>query len=101
MNIKQEFKQSIKCGTGKAYLILQENPNIYFSKYIKKAALGNYAYDAQSEGNRASYIAQLINKSNKKKQLINDVLKALATEQKNTWNLEQLFELAYIFAKQT
>jgi hypothetical protein len=39
VNIKQQFRQSLKCGTGKAYYILNENPNIDFSKDIIKAAL--------------------------------------------------------------
>lgn len=71
-----------------------------FSKEIEKAALTNYAYDAQSEGNRANYVARLIDISDKKDKLVNGVLKALASERQDTWALDQLFALAGIFANQ-
>lgn len=32
LSIKQQFKQSIRCGTGKAYLLMKEYPHINFSK---------------------------------------------------------------------
>jgi len=100
MKVRQRFRQSIKCGTGAAYLIVRDNPTIDFSKDIGKAALTNYAYDAQAEGDRANYVARLINNSDKKDKLVDNVLKALATERQDTWSLDQLFELAVIFAKQ-
>lgn len=100
MNIRQRFRQSLKCGTGEAYLIVKANPDIDFSNDIKKAALTNYAYDPQCEGDRAFYVAQLIELSDKKEQLVGDVLKALGRERKDCWNLDQLFELAGIFAQQ-
>ncbi len=99
MNIRQQLKQSIKCGTGKAYFIVQDNPTIDFYKDITKAALTNFAHDPQVEGDRAHYAAQLINLSNKKEKIIECVLQTLATERQDTWVLDQLFELATIFAK--
>ena len=99
MTIRQQFRQSIRCGTGKAYLILHDNQEIDFSKEITKAALNNLAFDGQAEGDRAHYVAGLINLSNKNNKIINIVLRALATERQNTWALEQLFKLAAIFAK--
>lgn len=59
----------------------------------------NYAYDPQCEGDRALYVAQLIELSGKKDQLVKSALKALATERKDCWALDQLFSLAGIFAK--
>lgn len=100
MNIRQRFRQSLKCGTGEAYLILRANPKVYFSKDIEKAALTNYAYDPQCERGRAFYIAQFIELSDKKEQLIDAVIKALGKECKDHWALDQLFALAGIFAKQ-
>ncbi len=100
MNIRQQFRQSIKCGTGKAYLILRDNPGIDFSKDITKAALTNLAYDGQAEGDRADYVASLINLSDKKDKIVDCVLQALESERQNTWALDQLFELAATFAKE-
>ena len=96
--IKKRFRESIKCGTGEAFILLRENPDIGFSKYIKKAALKNYAYDPQCEGDRANYVVRLINNCSKKEELIEEVLKALSKRQKDFWALDQLFELAAIFA---
>lgn len=98
--IRQRFRQSLRCGTGEAYLILQEHPGYDFTKDIEKAALTNYAYDPQCEGDRAYYVSQLIELSGRKEAIVEAVLKALATEREDTWNLDQLFALAAIFAKQ-
>lgn len=100
MNIKQKFRQSVKCGTGKAYFILKDNPNIDFSRDIIKAATTDLAYDGQSEGDRADYVARLINLSSKKEDIVDRVLYALATERRDTWALEQLFGITAIFAKE-
>ena len=86
-NIKRQYLNSLKCGTGEAYLIAKENPNIDFSPYIIKGALRNYAYDGQSEDSRAQYIFDLISLSNKKEKIRKVVLNGLATEQNDTWSL--------------
>jgi len=100
MNIRQQFRQSLKCGTGEAYFILLNNQGMDFSKDIEKAALTNYAYDPQCEGDRAFYISQLIELSGKKEHLVEIILEALIKEKEDSWALDQLFELAKIFAKQ-
>ncbi|MCP4440832.1 MAG: hypothetical protein GY810_18070 [Aureispira sp.] len=99
MNLIKKFKQSIRCGTGEAYLILQQQPNLDVYKYIKKAILKPHAYDPQSEGDRAYYLMQFIDLSPQKEQLIAVVLKGLKKEKKDTWALVQLFRLAEILAK--
>lgn len=99
MTVRQRFKQSIKCGTGEAYFILQDNPTIDFSKDIIKAAIKNLAYDNESEGNRSEYIARLINLSNKKDKIVKAILKALVIEDQDVGALDQLFDLAAIFAE--
>ncbi len=98
--IKQNFKRSIKRGTGEAHLIMQQNPSIDFSADIIKASLTNYAYDEQSEGSRALYISELLSLSKRQDKIRDAVLKGLANEQKDTWALVQLFDLAAFFAKQ-
>jgi hypothetical protein len=97
--IKQHFFDSLKRGTGEAYLIARENPSIDFSKYIIKGALNNYEYDGQSQNSRAQYIFDLISISSKKDKIRRAVLKRLTTENKDTWSLTQLFDLAKLYAK--
>jgi len=99
-DIKRQFYNSLKCGTGEAYLLAKNNPTIDFSVYIIKGALRNYAYDGQSEGSRAQYIFDIISVSDKKEKIRKAILKGLATEQSDTWSLTHLFDLAKLFAQQ-
>lgn len=99
-DIKRQFFNSLKRGTGEAYLIAKNNPTIDFSGYIIKGALRNYAYDGQSEGSRAQYVFDLISLSDKKEKIRKAILKGLATEQNDTWSLTHLNDLAKLFAQQ-
>ena len=67
-NIKKQFLNSLKRGTGEAYLIIKNNPKIDFS--------------------------------NQKDKIRKAVLRGLATEQNDTWNLTHLFALTKLFAQQ-
>ncbi len=95
--LKKRFKQAIACGIGEAYLILHDNPNLDFSSDIINACINNLSYDGQCEGDRAAYLANIIRIAKNKDKIIESILAALLTEQKDTWALEQLFELAAIF----
>jgi hypothetical protein len=99
-DIKRQFLNSIKRGTGEAYLILKNNPKIDFSNYIIKGALNLFAYDGQSEGNRAQYIFDIISISKQKDKIRKAILQGLAIEQDDTWNLTHLFALAKLYAQQ-
>lgn len=99
-NIKRQFLNSLKRGTGEAYLLVKNNPTIDFSNQIIKGALNIYAYDGQCEGNRAQYIFDIISLSKQKDKIRKAVLQGLATEQDNTWNLTHLFALAKLYAQQ-
>lgn len=96
--IIKKFESSAKRGTGEAYHILRENQNINFTNSILKVALKNYAYDGQAEGSRASYVYELIKLSKEKELIRKEVLQKLKTEQKDTWTLLQLFDLAKLYA---
>lgn len=91
---------SLKRGTGEAYLIVKNNSEIDFSSQIIKGVLNIYAYDGQSESDRAHYIFDIISISKQKDKIRNAVLQGLATEQDNTWNLTHLFALAKLYARQ-
>ena len=99
-NIKQQFLNSLKRGTGEAYLIVKDNPKINFSNEIIRGALNLYAYDGQCEGNRAHYIFDIISISNHKEKIRKAILQGLAREQENTWNLTHMFALTKLFAQQ-
>lgn len=98
--IKRRFFHSLKRGTGEAYLIARDHPTIDFSNYLIKAALTNFGYDCQSEGSRSTYVLDIISISKNKEKIRSAILKGLATEQEDTWNLVQLFELAKYYALQ-
>jgi len=100
MTVRQRFKNAIKRGTGETHLLMKDNPNVDFSSDIIKAALTNLSYDNQSEGSRADYIFELIQLSSQKGKIRQVILKALATERKDTWALDQLFDISALFAKQ-
>lgn len=100
MNLKQKFKSAIKRGTGETHILIKENPSVDFSKEIIKAALFNFAYDQQSEGGRDLYIAELINLSGQKDKILPVIYDALKNESNDEWSIEQLFDIAAIFAKE-
>lgn len=97
IDLKRMFRSSIRRGTGEAYLLINNYPAINFSNEIIKACVKNFAYDGQCESSRAAYLFDLILLSNQKK-IRSKVLNALVTEQKDTWSLTQLFDLAKLFA---
>jgi hypothetical protein len=99
-DIKKRYFDSLKRGTGEAYLIAMENPAIDFSTYVIKGALRNYAYDGQSESSRAQYIFDLYSLSDKKDKIRKAILNGITTEQEDTWSLTHLFDLAKLFARQ-
>ncbi len=99
-SLRQQFWHSVKRGTGEAVLILKKNPRLDFSSLIIKAAKANLSYDPQSEGSRAWYVFELIKLAPQKKKIRTAILKNLATEKDDTWDLQQLFDLAAYFARQ-
>lgn len=91
---------SIRCGRGEAYLLMKENPDIDFTKEIYKASIKNYAYDGQSEGDRAEYIIQFLERldSDQYNKLKEKISRRLFEEEKDTWDLKQIFKLCGYFA---
>lgn len=98
-NIKRQFFDSLKRGTGEAFFILRDNPTIDFSDLIIKGATNNYAYDRQCESSRAKYVYGLIKLSKQQNKIIDIILTKL-TDKKNDWyGLDQMCDLAVMFAK--
>ncbi len=86
-------------GTGEAYLLMKHHGEVDFTREIKYAALSACAYDPQCEGDRSNYLFQLICQSIQKGKIIDAILDKLEIEKSDTWVLEQLFQLAALFAK--
>lgn len=97
--IRNQFFNSFKLGTGKTYLILKQNPSIDFSDLIVKGAVENFAYDAQAEGSRANYVFKLIQKSKQKEKITSTILAKLVSKKTDDYGLDQLCDLAVLFHK--
>lgn len=99
--IVSKFRTSIRCGTGAAYILMSKYPEINFLNEIYKASKVNYAYDGQSEGDRSEYLIQFFEKLNPtdKTNLKQKLIKSLKTENDDTWNLKQIFNLLVYFGK--
>ena len=99
-NIKRQFLNSLKRGTGEAYLLVRDNPKIDFSNHIIKGVLNIYAYDGQCETDRAIYIFDIISISKQKDKIRKTILQGWTAEQNDTWNLTHVFALAKLYAQQ-
>jgi len=97
VHIKRKFYDSLKRGTGEAYLIAKEYPRIDFSNLIIKGALRNFAYDGQSENSRAQYIFDLILISTKNEKIRKVILQGFREEEYDTWSLTHMFDLVKLF----
>ena len=98
--LKRQFLHALKRGTGEAYLIVKEHPKVDFSNQIIQGVLNIFAYDGQCESDRATYIFEIISISKQKDKIRKAVLRGLANEQNNSWNLTHLFALAKLYAQQ-
>ena len=96
--VRQQFRRSLRCGTGRAYLLMRGHAGVDFSADLIKAARTNYAHDKQCEGDRAEYVAGLIELSGRKDKIVERVLEALVQERQDGWGLDQMFSLARIWA---
>ena len=75
--IKQQFRSSIRRGTGAVHFLLRDNPQIDFSAEITKACIKNFAYDGQCESSRAPYLYELILLSGKGEKIKTSILNSL------------------------
>lgn len=96
--IEIQFQNSIRRGTGEAYLIISTYTEIDFSRYIIEASIYNWANDGQCESSRAPYLYKIIEKSLNQETIRTAILDTLMSENEFTCNLAQLFDLARIYA---
>jgi len=100
MTPRQQFKKAIHLGTGDAYLIQKQNPNLDLTKEILHAATQNLAYDRQCEGNRAWYIYNIINASAFKEEILKKILALLLFKKDDQYALDQMCTIAALYASQ-
>ena len=100
MTIMENFRSSVRRGTGEAVLIMQQYPRIDFSKEIFRASTHVYGYDPQCEGSRGYYLSRLIDLSPQKDSLLNKILVALSRKKEDDYELWQMFNIARIYAEQ-
>lgn len=95
--LQRQFHHAARLGLGRAYLLAQAHPEVDFSAAIIDVALRNYAYDGQSEGNRADYAFSLYRLAARPQQtrIRRAVLRALASAKfADIRGVEQLLRLA-------
>lgn len=95
--IKKRFFSSIKRGTGEAYILQRQNPEVDFSRQIVLGSLKNYADDPQCEFSKADYLFRLIRKSKQKDRIIRLILARLRFQKSDFYGLNQMCDLAVRF----
>ncbi|WP_425216219.1 hypothetical protein [Tumidithrix helvetica] len=95
---KNQVKESLRKGTGRALLLVRENQDIDFSDLIFDACINCQAYDPQCQENRAKYLYRIIASTKQSQILENKLVGELLNESIEDWDLCQLFSLCKIFA---
>jgi hypothetical protein len=101
MTVMDRFQSSIRRGTGAAVLIIQEHPEIDFSREILKAAKKYLGYDPQREGGRQKYLAAIIDISAQKDNIIDKLLIMLEKMKASEWDygMQQVNQIVSIYAQ--
>jgi hypothetical protein len=93
-SISKSFKQAIKTGTGKAILLLKDNPAINLDEEILNACTHNLAYDAQCEGSRSTYLFEILSLAQNKEKIEDQIIEQLKVAKEENWDTDLLFKLA-------
>ncbi len=93
MTVKDVVADSLKKGTGKAFLLIRDNPDIDFSEIVFNACINALGYDPQCEGNRAEYLYEIIQASKQNLLLEQKLTESILSEKIDGWDLTQLFGL--------
>lgn len=105
---REQFRDALQKGLGRAVLHAREHGLAGLEDDLLHACLHTQHFGVQSSGERAAYLYFLIDLATDKDVFRVPILQALADAPANTsgesegktfWNLEQLFDLAVIFAE--
>ena len=102
MNYKDEIEllpDILQKGLGRAFDYVQPHNQLKIRTYLLNACLHNLVYDPQCETSRAEWLFQLINTTGEREFYRENIFLALP-KTNNFWDLNQLYDLVYIWAKQ-
>ncbi len=99
-SVLNKFKDSVKRGTGEAFLILHQNPELDCSDILLHASINTLAYDPQVEGSREVYMLELIGLSVEKKAIEQALIQHLLFSKDDDWGIFQVFSMAGLMARQ-
>ena len=95
---KKEFKEAMLRGLGRCVIAVQNEPEKY-RDMVLWACKQDIAYDAQSEGTRAWYVAAMVSAYPDPETFIGAAAEALKKHRSNgSWNFLHLCELLMLFA---
>lgn len=94
----EQFQQYLHMGLGRTVIYLQDHDASPYRDLILHACLYNPVYDRQSEGDRAHYLYDLIQRTTDPLYYRSHILAALA-EPMEGMDVDQLFGLARLFAQ--
>lgn len=98
MTKRARFLQSLHAGTGRAWLLLKENPELRVKEELALALRTDYAIDRQSGDDRTEYLFRLANISPWKEHLVKETVALLGRDDIDGWDLIHLFGVARLFA---
>ncbi len=90
---RQEFASALQKGLGRAFLHVKQYGLDNVSDLVLQACLHDQAWDPQCERSRAKWLFSMFHNSKHSQEFCGAILDALGTET-DTWDLQQLFELA-------
>lgn len=97
-NIKKQFEEELKKGTGKAILLFKRYyKKVDFVPALIEASLHNPDYDPQCSGSRAGYLYEMMQLLPNRIAIENEILKRFLKIYR--CSVQQLFRLALLFAK--
>lgn len=96
--LKDQFAKEIKKGTGKAIILMKENPDVDFSEEIFQACIKNLDYDPQCSGSREEYLYEMICMLGKKAEFEDRLIERLLDPDLDDWGWVQITGIAKFMA---
>lgn len=87
-------------GTGRAILIMRQNPRMDFTREIVELATRNPAYDPQLEDSRAPYVLSLIKERRLEDEIVRILCEAIPNVDLDDWDGVHQLELAWLLVRE-
>ena len=87
-------------GTGRAILIMRQNPRLDFTREIVELATRNPAYDPQLEDSRAPYVLSLIKERRLEDEIVRILCEAIPNVDLDDWDGVHQLELAWLLVQE-